>query len=173
MSGTGPQGAVTINDVEHAAAAKPAAPKPVAQPGTKPTAADRAQQMRKSIAAAMSRSKREIPHYYLAEEIMLEKSLSWLTTRNAQRSIDERVLPALLPAFDLDRRLGGLDDRHDLAAGDLVPGLDQPLVQGAFIHVGAERGHLEFDHDRSPNRVCTAATMAGVWGRAASSRCLA
>lgn len=96
VSGTGPQGAVTINDVEHAAAAKPAAPKPVAQPGTKPTAADRAQQMRKSIAAAMSRSKREIPHYYLAEEIMLEKSLSWLTTRNAQRSIDERVLPAVL-----------------------------------------------------------------------------
>ncbi|OBH89312.1 dihydrolipoamide acetyltransferase family protein [Mycobacterium sp. E2989] len=96
VTGTGPQGAVTINDVEHAAAAKPAAPKPVAQPGTKPTAADRATQMRKSIAAAMSRSKREIPHYYLAEEIRLEKSLSWLTTRNAQRSIDERVLPAVL-----------------------------------------------------------------------------
>lgn len=99
VTGTGPQGAVTINDVEHAAsrlAAKPAAPKSVAQPGSKPTAADRATQMRKSIAAAMSRSKREIPHYYLAEEIMLEKSLSWLTTRNAQRSIDERVLPAVL-----------------------------------------------------------------------------
>ncbi|OJZ72846.1 branched-chain alpha-keto acid dehydrogenase subunit E2 [Mycobacterium paraffinicum] len=96
VTGTGPQGAVTINDVEHAAAAKPVAPKPVAQPGTKPTAADRATQMRKSIAAAMSRSKREIPHYYLAEEIMLEKALSWLTTRNAQRSIDERVLPAVL-----------------------------------------------------------------------------
>lgn len=99
VTGTGPQGAVTINDVEHAAsrpAAEPAAPKPVAQPGAKPTAADRATQMRKSIAAAMSRSKREIPHYYLAEEIRLEKSLSWLTTRNAQRSIDERVLPAVL-----------------------------------------------------------------------------
>jgi pyruvate dehydrogenase E2 component (dihydrolipoamide acetyltransferase) len=96
VSGTGPQGAVTINDVEHAAAAKPVEVKPVAQPAAKPTAADRATQMRKSIAAAMSRSKREIPHYYLAEEIMLEKALSWLTTRNAQRSIDERVLPAVL-----------------------------------------------------------------------------
>ncbi|WP_102418547.1 dihydrolipoamide acetyltransferase family protein [Mycobacterium sp. 4858] len=97
VSGTGPQGAVTINDVEHAASrlvAKPA--KPVTQPAGKPTAADRATQMRKSIAAAMSRSKREIPHYYLAEEIMLEKALSWLTARNAQRSIDERVLPAVL-----------------------------------------------------------------------------
>lgn len=91
VSGTGPQGAVTINDVEHAAAAKP-----VEKPTTKPTAADRAALMRKSIAAAMSRSKREIPHYYLADEIMMEKSLTWLTARNAQRSITERVLPAVL-----------------------------------------------------------------------------
>ncbi|OBF59625.1 branched-chain alpha-keto acid dehydrogenase subunit E2 [Mycobacterium sp. 852002-53434_SCH5985345] len=96
VSGTGPQGAVTINDVEHAAAARPVEVKPVGQPAAKATAAYRATQMRKSIAAAMSRSKREIPHYYLAEEIMLEKALSWLTTRNAQRSIDERVLPAVL-----------------------------------------------------------------------------
>ncbi|MFZ1175573.1 MAG: dihydrolipoamide acetyltransferase family protein, partial [Mycobacterium sp.] len=96
VSGTGPQGAVTISDVEHAAAAVGTATKPVAKPATKPTSADRAAQMRKSIAAAMSRSKREIPHYYLADEVALEKSLSWLTTRNAQRSIDERVLPAVL-----------------------------------------------------------------------------
>jgi pyruvate dehydrogenase E2 component (dihydrolipoamide acetyltransferase) len=99
VSGTGPQGAVIISDVEHAAAALEhlaAAEKPTAKPKAKPTAADRAAQMRKSIAAAMSRSKREIPHYYLAQEIILETSLNWLTTRNAQRSIDERVLPAVL-----------------------------------------------------------------------------
>lgn len=52
--------------------------------------------MRKSIAAAMSRSKREIAHYYLAEEILLDKSLAWLSERNAQRPITERVLPAAL-----------------------------------------------------------------------------
>lgn len=96
VSGTGPQGAVTINDVEHAAAVAEPVARPAIKPATKATAADRAVQMRKSIAAAMSRSKREIPHYYLAEEIVLAKSLSWLTTRNAQRSIDERVLPAVL-----------------------------------------------------------------------------
>ncbi|KZS78692.1 branched-chain alpha-keto acid dehydrogenase subunit E2 [Mycobacterium kansasii] len=95
VTGTGPQGAVTINDVEHAAAAKPAE-KPSAKIATKPTAADRAALMRKSIAAAMSRSKREIPHYYLADEIIMEKSLTWLPARNAQRSITERVLPAVL-----------------------------------------------------------------------------
>jgi pyruvate dehydrogenase E2 component (dihydrolipoamide acetyltransferase) len=52
--------------------------------------------MRKSIAAAMSRSKREIPHYYLADEIVLDAALSWLNERNAARSITERVLPAVL-----------------------------------------------------------------------------
>ena len=88
VAGTGPQDAVTISDVEHAAAAK--------KPAARSTAADRAAQMRKSIAAAMSRSKREIPHYYLAHEIVLENSLTWLAARNAQRSIDERVLPAVL-----------------------------------------------------------------------------
>ncbi|ORV92422.1 branched-chain alpha-keto acid dehydrogenase subunit E2 [Mycobacterium interjectum] len=102
VSGTGPQGAVTISDVEHAAAslahaaAEERAAKPAPETPAKTKPADRAALMRKSIAAAMSRSKREIPHYYLADEIVLENALTWLTTRNAQRSIDERVLPAVL-----------------------------------------------------------------------------
>jgi pyruvate dehydrogenase E2 component (dihydrolipoamide acetyltransferase) len=89
VSGTGPKGAVTISDVEHAAAS-------VTKPKAKPTAADRSTQMRRSIAAAMSRSKREIPHYYLADEVVMESALNWLTARNAERSITERVLPAVL-----------------------------------------------------------------------------
>lgn len=52
--------------------------------------------MRASIAAAMSRSKREIPHYYLADEIILDTALAWLTEQNAGRSITERILPAVL-----------------------------------------------------------------------------
>ena len=89
VTGTGPQGAVTIKDVEQAAES-------AKKPATKPTAADRASQMRKSIAAAMSRSKREIPHYYLADQIPMDNALTWLAERNAQRSITERVLPAVL-----------------------------------------------------------------------------
>ncbi|HEY2502978.1 MAG TPA: dihydrolipoamide acetyltransferase family protein [Mycobacterium sp.] len=99
VSGTGPQGAVIISDVEHAAATiehAAATKESITKPKAKASPAERAAQMRKSIAAAMSRSKREIPHYYLADEIILENSLSWLTTRNAERSIDERVLPAVL-----------------------------------------------------------------------------
>jgi pyruvate dehydrogenase E2 component (dihydrolipoamide acetyltransferase) len=89
VAGTGPQGAVTINDVEHAAAS-------AKKPEPKRTAGDRANEMRKSIAAAMSRSKREIPHYYLADEMPMDKALTWLAERNAHRSITERVLPAVL-----------------------------------------------------------------------------
>lgn len=92
VTGSGPQGAVTLGDVEHAAAS---APKKQPRAATA-TAADRAAQMRKSIAAAMSRSKREIPHYYLANEIIMEKSLTWLAERNAARPITERVLAAVL-----------------------------------------------------------------------------
>ena len=49
-----------------------------------------------SIAAAMSRSKREIPHYYLAARNQLETALAWLTARNASgRSLSE-CCPAVL-----------------------------------------------------------------------------
>ncbi|MGQ9351188.1 dihydrolipoamide acetyltransferase family protein [Mycolicibacterium gilvum] len=98
VAGTGPQGAVTIADVEHAGvpAAEPAPVVP-AQPVTPAAAAaNRAAAMRTSIAAAMSRSKREIPHYYLSHQILMDTALEWLAERNAQRSVTDRVLPAVL-----------------------------------------------------------------------------
>ncbi len=48
--------------------------------------------MRRAIAAAMSRSKREIPHYYLAHTIDVEPALAWLERLNAQRPIERRVV---------------------------------------------------------------------------------
>ncbi|PKO82802.1 MAG: 2-oxo acid dehydrogenase subunit E2 [Betaproteobacteria bacterium HGW-Betaproteobacteria-11] len=82
--GSGPQGAVTLEDV--AAAVKPAAEKPT----------DRYAEMRKTIAAAMARSKREIPHYYVAEDIPLALALAWLQDENTRRPLAERLLPAAL-----------------------------------------------------------------------------
>jgi len=101
VTGTGPQGAITLTDVEHAAATKHhAAPKPAAKPAASKSAAEKAAErgaaMRASIAAAMGRSKREIPHYYLAGEIVLDTALTWLTEQNANRPITERLLPAVL-----------------------------------------------------------------------------
>lgn len=104
VDGTGPQGAITLHDVEHAAAAAhhetPKPPPPPAAGGAPKSAAEKARErgaaMRASIAAAMSRSKREIPHYYLADEIILDTALDWLTEQNAGRPITERILPAVL-----------------------------------------------------------------------------
>lgn len=56
----------------------------------------RQQDMRQAIAAAMSRSKREIPHYYLAETIPLQIAMDWLQQRNAGLPITDRLLPAVL-----------------------------------------------------------------------------
>lgn len=52
--------------------------------------------MRGQIAKAMSRSKREIPHYYLATDIDLTNALKWLRAENEKRSLDDRMLPAVL-----------------------------------------------------------------------------
>jgi len=87
LSGTGPGGAITVGDVESAAKSRPAV-------------ADRAEAMRETIATAMSRSKREIPHYYLAEDIPLAAAMAYLGEQNAARSVTERLLlaPLLLQA---------------------------------------------------------------------------
>ncbi len=66
LHGTGVDGAVTLADVELAAqAGTDAAPRRQRQPrrGFDPA------QMRQAIAAAMGRSKREIPHYYLGTTV--------------------------------------------------------------------------------------------------------
>jgi pyruvate dehydrogenase E2 component (dihydrolipoamide acetyltransferase) len=89
--GTGPHGTVTLEDVDKTATARVSAP--VVPP---PSVPDKAAEMRKAIAAAMARSKREIPHYYVAEDIPLAKALAWLQSENAQRPMVERILPAAL-----------------------------------------------------------------------------
>jgi pyruvate dehydrogenase E2 component (dihydrolipoamide acetyltransferase) len=100
LSGTGPGGVVTREDVERAAAARTPAPArvpaeaPAAAPGV--AAVDRHARMRRTIAAAMARSKREIPHYYLATTIDLHRALAWLTEENATRPVTERLLYGVL-----------------------------------------------------------------------------
>ncbi|HEX6899827.1 MAG TPA: dihydrolipoamide acetyltransferase family protein [Thermoanaerobaculia bacterium] len=121
VTGTGIGGAVTKADVE--AAVRPAAlEEPVAP-------RDRAAAMRRAIAAAMARSKREIPHYYLATEIDMSRALAWLAEENRRRSVEERILPAalLLKAVACALRE--------------VPGLNGFWVDGAFqpsaaVHLG-------------------------------------
>ena len=44
----------------------------------------------------MSRSKREIPHYYLSQTVPMQRALDWLTAENAKRPITGRLLMAAL-----------------------------------------------------------------------------
>lgn len=94
VRGSGTQGSITLQDVEATASAKPmaVATDTLAVRATR----DRGADMRKTIAAAMSRSKREIPHYYLGDNIVLDKAVAWLHDWNATRPVTERVLLSAL-----------------------------------------------------------------------------
>lgn len=97
--GSGPHGAIERADVERAAAsAKAAVPSPPAPPAevTPPPAAAPMSGMRRAIAAAMARSNREIPHYYLETRVDMQAALHRLEQMNAQRPIKDRCLPAAL-----------------------------------------------------------------------------
>lgn len=93
LQGTGPEGAVTLADVERAAAqgaANRAAVPPVRRSGFDPA------QMRQAIAAAMGKSKREIPHYYLSDDIDFSVAHQWLEDWNRERPPEQRLLAAAL-----------------------------------------------------------------------------
>ena len=91
LSGSGAQGAITIADVEAAATrAPPTVPSGQPRRGFDPAA------MRQAIAAAMARSKREIPHYYLSQPIDLGQAMAWLAEENKRRDVEQRLLPAAL-----------------------------------------------------------------------------
>jgi pyruvate dehydrogenase E2 component (dihydrolipoyllysine-residue acetyltransferase) len=88
LSGTGPGGVITLDDVNKAGSAGATQPKP--------PAADQAHDMRRVIAKAMSRSKREIPHYYLSVQCCLSRAQTWLDQHNASVAIEQRLLPSAL-----------------------------------------------------------------------------
>ena len=108
LTGTGPEGRVTLADVERAAQAAPVAPAAQVAPAmqappaarTEPSPADAAAarqlRMREAIASSMSRSKREIPHYYLACTIDMGRAMAWLAERNTGRAVTDRLIYAVL-----------------------------------------------------------------------------
>ena len=86
VSGSGPGGAIIYADVERrlGGVAAPAERKRV--PSLDLNA------MRVAIAAAMARSKREIPHYYLEHQIDVTACEEWLAQKNASLPPDSRLL---------------------------------------------------------------------------------
>jgi pyruvate dehydrogenase E2 component (dihydrolipoamide acetyltransferase) len=128
VTGTGPHGAITTQDVERArtVAAPPAGPPP---PAPAPGPGERTSAMRAAIGAAMARSKREIPHYYLSTTIDMKAATEWLRAENLKRPLPERLLVVAL-----------LVKAVSLALRE-VPELNGYWVDGSFrpgtgIHVG-------------------------------------
>ena len=115
VTGTGPGGAITREDVERAASRGRVPAKAVA--------------MRSAIAAAMTRSKREIPHLYLSTTIDMTNAAAWLMAENQKRSIECRLLPVVLLLKAVAHAIGD------------VPGLNGFWTDGAFaaaagVHIG-------------------------------------
>lgn len=85
--------------------------------------------MRNAIGAAMSRSKREIPHYYLSESVPMRRALDWLATVNAQRGIADRLLAAVLQLKAVALALKEYPNLNGTFAGDA-------FVPAPSIHIG-------------------------------------
>jgi pyruvate dehydrogenase E2 component (dihydrolipoamide acetyltransferase) len=86
VTGSGPGGAITYADVEQHLGAVVAPPDKKRAPGLDLNA------MRTAIAAAMARSKREIPHYYLEHQVDVTPCEHWLAQKNAALPPDNRLL---------------------------------------------------------------------------------
>jgi pyruvate dehydrogenase E2 component (dihydrolipoamide acetyltransferase) len=86
VTGSGPAGAITYADVERRLG------EAVAPPEKKRALWLDLAAMRTAIAAAMARSKREIPHYYLEHQIDVTPCEQWLTQKNAALPPDSRLL---------------------------------------------------------------------------------
>ncbi len=96
--------------------------------------------MRKAIAAAMSRSNAEIPHYYLSTSVNMTPALEWLAEQNEKRSIKERILPAALTiravvkALQAVPELNGFwqDDALQMS-GTISPGVAIAKREGGLV----------------------------------------
>ncbi|WP_240989385.1 2-oxo acid dehydrogenase subunit E2 [Salipiger mangrovisoli] len=115
--------------------------------------------MRRAIAAAMTRAKREIPHFYLSSTMDVQPARDWLDARNAGRPPDGRLL------------LGALFVRAVVLAAQAVPVMnghyrDDAFLPASGVNVGVavalRGGGLVAPALIGADRMDLAGTMAGM-----------
>lgn len=94
LKGTGPEGSIVKQDIEKAI--KLNGDGEVKRPQSKEKKEEVAKTVRLAIAAAMSKSNKEIPHFYLETKINLTKALDWLEEANRKRAVKDRLLMVVL-----------------------------------------------------------------------------
>ncbi|MFW6027601.1 MAG: dihydrolipoamide acetyltransferase family protein [bacterium] len=119
IRGSGPGGAIVSADIPEAPTAAAAKPRRGLDFG----------EMRKVIGAAMSRSKREIPHYYLQQRADLKAAQDWLTYTNAKRDPADRLLMGSLYVKAVARALREYPEFNGFYG-------DNGFEPSAAIHVG-------------------------------------
>lgn len=98
IKGTGEDGAITKEDVDNVIAQRDKIEKEKTEevPIETEKPAPPVEAIRSAVAVAMSKSNREIPHYYLEKKIDMTNALAWLKEANSKRSVKERLLPVTL-----------------------------------------------------------------------------
>ncbi|HET7799546.1 MAG TPA: 2-oxo acid dehydrogenase subunit E2 [Humibacillus xanthopallidus] len=130
LQGSGPDGSIRAADVHratrHTESERPSGPPTTPRVEVKPEATSVApspppmSDMRRSIAALMTVSNQEIPHYHLSLTIDLWRSMQWMKERNRELEMSQRLVPAALLLVATAR------------AARAVPELNGHWIEGAF-----------------------------------------
>ncbi|MFF0633300.1 2-oxo acid dehydrogenase subunit E2 [Nocardia sp. NPDC004151] len=186
LAGSGPDGAVRAADVR--AAASPPAAETTSTPSRSAVQSERSRsegaatarperghpapqhdpaEVRKLIAAAMARSKRTVPHYYLSSTIDMTRARDWLAEHNRQVPVADRILPAALLLAAVAR------------AATVVPELnghwiDDEFHAAAAVHLGVvvsmRAGGIIVPTIPDADRLALPAVMAALRGVAERAR---
>jgi pyruvate dehydrogenase E2 component (dihydrolipoamide acetyltransferase) len=129
IKGTGEDGAITKEDVELAINQQSERQKNnvAAIPTEKEILKEKekistpVETIRAAVATAMSKSNREIPHYYLEKKIDMTLATAWLLEANKQRLVKDRLLPAVLLIKAVAKSLQDFPDLNAVWENGLQP----------------------------------------------------
>lgn len=130
IKGSGPDGAIIEGDIQSFISKKPVSSKEDKH----------GESMKKIIAAAMEKSKRDIPHYYLSIEINFQNAWQWLSKYNEKQPMPERLLyvvlliKATIRAIEKFPEFNGFYINNQYQSSDVInPGIAISLRDGGLI----------------------------------------
>ena len=154
VRGSGPGGRIVRRDVEEGRAPSAATPAPASSPRqAAPAAGDVSiapTKMRQRIAARMSQSKREAPHYYLLVDIDMTDAMAFREQMNeiaadgARVTVNDLIVRACAlalqrhPAFNATTTPDGAVTRHGAQHVCIAIALEDGLIAPAVVDTGSK-----------------------------------